>query len=194
MSILTFAHSSEKRHSRLFNFNGGTACLARYSLCAFKQDFSNSVKPVALVELNDWERRTRCGVLDDETGGVIEFLAIVTRFFGTSISPFCFLSATIFRSVKLFSLVSLFSLLSLFWLFWSLLSSDDDRCPFGVSDALVDWLFELDRKKRWAHGDFWASDSNISCFSFITMVRSGLWPRYVCIVSNVKNSHCGSYQ
>lgn len=138
---------------------------------------------MARVELSDCDRRTRCGVFDDETGGVIEFLAIVTRFFGTSVSPFVGFSLPFF-STKLFRSAELF------WLFGSLLSSDDDRCPFGVSDA----LFELDRKKRCAHGDRWASDSNISCFSFITIVRSGLWPRYVCIVSNVRNSHCGSWK
>lgn len=176
-NCITLAHSSEKRHKRLLSFSGGTACFARNSLCAFKQDFSNSLNVVVRVELSDCERRTRCGVLEVETGGVSEFLAIVTRFLAASTSPFVsFFSVTIFFSI--FSSV-----------FCSFNLSDDIKCPFGVSDA----LFALERKKRCAHGDFCASDSTISCFSFITMVRSGLWPRYVCIVSNVKNSHCGSY-
>lgn len=165
---LTLAHSSEKRHRRLLSFSGGTACLARQSLCALRQDFWNSVNVVVRAELSDCDRRTRCGVLDDETGGVIEFFIMVTRFLGASLSPFSFFS---FESV------------------WSSFS-DEVKWPLGVSHTLL----AFERRKRWAQGDRWASDSNISCFSFMTIVRSGLWPRYVWIVSKVKNSHCGSYR
>lgn len=53
-------------------------------------------------------------------------------------------------------------------------------------------LVVFERRKRCALGDFCTSDSGISNFSLITTVRSGLWPLYVWIVSNERNSNWGS--
>lgn len=163
----TLAHSSEKRHSRLFNFSNCTPCFWRKSLCAFRQAFSNSVNADVDADrraLSDCDRRIRWGVVAVDIGGVNEFPDIIeTAFFATFMLSFTWFFVLTSGSLLL-PLSPIFSV---------------DMPNFGLPFVLI----VVERRKRCAHGDFCASDSTISCFSVSTNVRSGLWPRYVWIVS-----------
>lgn len=61
------AHSSANLHNFLFNLNGLIPWIFRYSLCARRQSFSKSVKPIVFFAAGDGDlesRRPEFGVTD----------------------------------------------------------------------------------------------------------------------------------
>lgn len=151
---ITFAHSSAYLHSFLFNFKSGAACLRRNSLWAFKQSFSNSLNVEVL-------------------SGRLLFSDCDRRI---RCSVFVLEAGDVAPHLASPFVVAALPFVTFFSFFTGLRLCVDTESDWAALDA-------FDRRKCWAHGDFCASDSTISCFSFMTIVRSGLWPLYVWIVS-----------